>query len=110
MYTMCDSTTFTLRHMQISLSSILRHFHPPSHHLLLHTHDKNMEFLQLSETARAREIDAELKKNKWRNEWLDETDKKDRQFCMWLRKCVEPGAAWCNLCSKKIAWTPSGPG
>ena len=30
-----------------------------------------MEFLQLSETARAREINAELKKNKWRNEWLD---------------------------------------
>ena len=32
-----------------------------------------MEFLQLSETNRAREIDAELKKNKWRNEWLDPT-------------------------------------
>ena len=32
-----------------------------------------MEFLQLSETTRAREIDAELKKNKWRNEWLDPT-------------------------------------
>ena len=28
----------------------------------------NMEFLRLSETTRAREIDAELKKNKWRNE------------------------------------------
>ena len=56
-----------------------------------------MEFLQLTETTRAREIDADLKKNKWRNEWLDETDKKDRPFRMWLRKCVEPGAAWCNL-------------
>ena len=33
----------------------------------------NMEFLQLSETTRAREIDAELKKKKWRNEWLDPT-------------------------------------
>ena len=33
-----------------------------------------MEFLQLSETTRAREIDAELKKNKWRNEWLDGVD------------------------------------
>ena len=32
-----------------------------------------MEFLQLSKTTRAREIDAELKKNKWRNEWLDPT-------------------------------------
>ena len=32
-----------------------------------------MEFLQLSETTRARENDAELKKNKWRNEWLDPT-------------------------------------
>ena len=30
-----------------------------------------MEFLQLSETTRAREIDAQLKKNKWINEWLD---------------------------------------
>ena len=33
----------------------------------------NMEFLQLSDTTRAREIDAELKKNKWRNEWLNPT-------------------------------------
>ena len=33
----------------------------------------NMEFLQLSEITRACEIDAELKKNKWRNEWLDPT-------------------------------------
>ena len=41
MYTMCDSTTFALRHTQISLSSILRHFRPPSRHLLLHTHDTN---------------------------------------------------------------------
>ena len=32
-----------------------------------------MEFLQLSETTRACEIGAELKKNKWRNEWLDPT-------------------------------------
>ena len=32
-----------------------------------------MEFLQLSETTRACEIDAEVKKNKWRNEWLDPT-------------------------------------
>ena len=32
-----------------------------------------MELLQLSETTRAREIDAELKKTKWRNEWLDPT-------------------------------------
>ena len=31
-----------------------------------------MEFLQFSETTRAHEIDAELKK-KWRNEWLDPT-------------------------------------
>ncbi|KAL8567049.1 hypothetical protein ACOMHN_027478 [Nucella lapillus] len=67
-----------------------------------------MEFLQLTETARAREIDAELKKNKWRNGWLDETDKKDRPFRMWLQKCVEPGAAWCNLCSKKIAYRNNG--
>ena len=28
-------------------------------------------FTQLSETTRAREIDAELKKSNWRNEWLD---------------------------------------
>ena len=41
MYTMCDSTTFALRHTQISLSGILRHFRPPSRHLLLHTHDTN---------------------------------------------------------------------
>ena len=45
---MCNSTTFALRHMQVSLSGILRHFRPPSRHLLLHTHDTNMEFLQLS--------------------------------------------------------------
>ena len=32
-----------------------------------------MEFLQVSETTRAREIDVELKKNKWRNERLDPT-------------------------------------
>ena len=32
-----------------------------------------MEFFQLSETTRAHEIDAELKKSKWRNEWLDPT-------------------------------------
>ena len=32
-----------------------------------------MEFFQLSETTRACEIDAEVKKNKWRNEWLDPT-------------------------------------
>ena len=43
MYTMCDSMTFALRHTQISLSGILRHFRPPSHHLLLHTHDTNNE-------------------------------------------------------------------
>ena len=48
MYTMCNSTTFALRHTQISLSVILRHFRLPSRHLLLHTHDTNMEFLQLS--------------------------------------------------------------
>ena len=47
-HTMCNSTTFALRHTQISLSSILRHFQPPSRHLLLNTHDTNMEFLQLS--------------------------------------------------------------
>ena len=45
---MCNSTTFALRHMQISLSWILRHFRPPSRHLLLNTHDTKMEFLQLS--------------------------------------------------------------
>ena len=33
----------------------------------------NMEFLQLSETTRAHEINVELKKNKWRNERLDPT-------------------------------------
>ena len=48
MHTMCNSTTFALRHTQISLSSILRHFRPPSRHLLLNTHDTNMEFLQLN--------------------------------------------------------------
>ena len=47
-HTMCNSTTFALRHTQISLSGILRHFRPPSRHLLLNTHDRNMEFLQLS--------------------------------------------------------------
>ena len=45
---MCNSTTFALRHTQISLSGILRHFRLPSRHLLLNTHDTNMEFLQLS--------------------------------------------------------------
>ena len=45
---MCSSTTFALRHTQISLSGILRHFRPPSRHLLLNTHDTNMEFLQLN--------------------------------------------------------------
>ena len=45
---MCNSTTFALRHTQISLSGILRHFWPPSRHLLLNTHDTNMEFLQLN--------------------------------------------------------------
>ena len=45
---MCSSTTFALRHTQISLSGILWHFRPPSRHLLLNTHDTNMEFLQLS--------------------------------------------------------------
>ena len=45
---MCNSTTFALRHTQISLSGIFRHFQPPSRHLLLNTHDTNMEFLQLS--------------------------------------------------------------
>ena len=45
---MCNSTTFSFRHRQISLSGILRHFRPPSRHLLLNTHDTNMEFLQLS--------------------------------------------------------------
>ena len=48
MHTMCSSTTFALRHTQISLSGILRHFRLPSRHLLLNTHDTNMEFLQLS--------------------------------------------------------------
>eukprot|EP00745_Piridium_sociabile_P019197 TRINITY_DN2900_c0_g1_i7.p1 TRINITY_DN2900_c0_g1~~TRINITY_DN2900_c0_g1_i7.p1 ORF type:complete len:220 (+),score=39.74 TRINITY_DN2900_c0_g1_i7:279-938(+) len=67
-----------------------------------------MELLEVSETARAREIDAELKKNKWRNEWLDETDKKDRPFRMWLRKGVQPGAAWCLLCGKKIVYKSNG--
>ena len=38
-HTMCNSTTFALRHTQISLSGILRHFRPPSRHLLLNTHD-----------------------------------------------------------------------
>ena len=33
--TICDSTTFALRHTQISLSGILRHFRPPSLRLLL---------------------------------------------------------------------------
>ena len=47
-HAMCNLTTFALRHMQISLSGILRHFRPPSRHLLLNTHDTNMEFLQLS--------------------------------------------------------------
>ena len=47
-HTMCNSTTFALRHTQISLFGILRHFQPPSRHLLLNTHDTNMEFLQLS--------------------------------------------------------------
>ena len=45
---MCNSTTFALRHTQISLSGISRHFRPPSRHLLLNTHDTNMEFLQLN--------------------------------------------------------------
>ena len=45
---MCNSTTFALWHTQILLSGILRHFRPPSRHLLLNTHDTNMEFLQLN--------------------------------------------------------------
>ena len=49
---MCNLTTFALRHTQILLSGILRYFRPPSRHLLLHTHDTNMEFLQLSPPAR----------------------------------------------------------
>ena len=62
MYTMCDSTTFALRHTQISLSGILRHFRPPSRHLLLHTHDTNMEFLQQSlEFVAETRIFAEMK-------------------------------------------------
>ena len=47
---MCNSTTFALRHTQISLSGILQHFRPPSRHLLLNTHDTNMEFLQRART------------------------------------------------------------
>ena len=47
-HTMCNSTTFALRHTQISLSGILGHFWPPSRHLLLNTHDTNMEFFQLN--------------------------------------------------------------
>ena len=45
---MCSSMTFALRHTQISLSGNLWHFRPPSRHLLLNTHDTNVEFLQLS--------------------------------------------------------------
>ena len=47
-HTMCNWTTFALRHTQISLSGILRHFRLPSRHLLLNMHDTNMEFLQLN--------------------------------------------------------------
>ena len=73
-----------------------------------------MEFLQLSETTRAREIDAEVKKNKWRNEWLDPTGAwvapgplLDIFFCFSVKpKIFTPTHVICLLASIETASPP----
>ncbi|KAL8567152.1 hypothetical protein ACOMHN_033054 [Nucella lapillus] len=67
-----------------------------------------MDLLDVSDSVRARQIDRVCQKNKWRNEWLDEKDKFDRPFRLWLRKTTEPGASWCRLCSKKLVYKSNG--
>ena len=67
-----------------------------------------MDLLDVSDTVKARQIDGVNTKNKWRNEWLDEKDRLNRPFCLWLQKTKEPGAAWCILCSKKLVYKSNG--
>ena len=45
-----------------------------------------MDLLDISEGVKARQIDVGFAKNKWRIEWLNEKDRLDRPFHLWLRK------------------------
>ena len=92
---MCNSMTFALWHTQISLSGILRHFRPPSRHLLLNTHDTNMEFLQLN--GPLLDIFVFFSKTKifHSHPWYAQKSKNKTAVCA------------CALCCWSNAWFPS---
>ena len=61
----------------------------------------------ITDEAEARKVDNGLKKNKWRNEWMD---KKDEWIVHSDNGCVkrEVGAAWCSVCGGKLVYKSNG--
>ena len=53
-------------------------------------------------------VDDRFVKNKWRWEWLQESDHYDTKFGLWCRKLKEPGFCFCVLCSRKLNYGSNG--
>lgn len=64
-----------------------------------------MRYLQ--ENAATGELERGLK-NKWRWQWIEETDSQGQKYEVWLAKVDIPGMAWCRLCNKNIAYAQNG--
>ncbi|KAJ8364703.1 hypothetical protein SKAU_G00135340 [Synaphobranchus kaupii] len=64
-----------------------------------------MQYLQ--KNAATGDLERGLK-NKWRWQWLEETDSQGQRYDVWLAKVDIPGMAWCKLCNKNIAYAQNG--
>ena len=53
-------------------------------------------------------LDTSLSKNRWRWEWLDETDKNDDKLSAYIRKLKEDGRAVCIWDNNKIRYGGKG--
>ncbi|XP_071378224.1 zinc finger and SCAN domain-containing protein 12-like isoform X2 [Centroberyx affinis] len=73
-------------------------------HMIVHT-GRPMRYLQ--KNAATGDLERGLK-NKWRWQWLEETDSQGQRYDVWLAKVDIPGMAWCKLCSKNIAYAQNG--
>ena len=64
-----------------------------------------MKFLERNSDTKLLEKEV---KNKWRWEWLDETDSLGQKYGEWLKKPDAMGMAFCDACGKTISYKSSG--
>jgi len=64
-----------------------------------------MKFLDKGTNVKVLEKDV---KNKWRWEWLEETDESGQKYEKWLKKPDIHGVCFCVPCGKTISYKSSG--